>query len=906
MNSAEYYKQHGDACRDSGNLGSAIKNYNKAIGINADYWQAHANLSMLLAQIGDDKLAIEHAKISVEIVPSIAELHDNLGSIYRLTGHYNDALSSYSEALSIDPNLLSALHNSGLVHAKLGHVDMALKLLKHSVLINDNYPESHVVLGDLYVDKKDYESAYKSYKKANILSNGSSDLHIKIGLVLYELGEVESAINSFRDAVKDSPDPGGVYFNLGVLYRKEYMLDEALHAYEKAIEYDSLHEDSYIYKSDILREIGDLYGSLGVAEYVIGFNPKSYKAHTIIGNILSEQGDFDGAVCAYQNAIHIFPEYKEAHNGLGAVLTFQGKYEKSIDAYNHAIEIDRHYKEAYNGIGNTFKAQGRFNDAIRSYNHAIEIDRHYKEAYNGLGNVFRNQGRLEDAIKSYNKVVEIDHSHKGAYNGLGNALKKQGKIKDAIASYERAIEIDPNNILLAAPLFDCFRLVCDWKHAITISDKLDTISNSTIDASNQSPLSPFISIYRESDPVVLLDRVVEWSSYNLDKHYQSREFSFSDQCRDASDQIKVGYISHDFRNHPVGILVHNLFKHHDRTKFQIFIYSYGPDDGSDFRSAVISGSDHFCDMRNMSHLESATRIFDDQIDILVDLTGFTEGGRYEICAYKPAPIQVNYLGFPGSSGSDFFDYIITDHILTPVGFERFFSEKLVRLPDCYQVNSQEVVPDQNGYVRADFSLPDDEIVFCSFNNSRKIDEVVFNSWMNILKEVNGSVLWLHTKSPLQVENLRVECKNYGINPDRLVFAETLPIREHLERHKLADIALDTFVYNGGLTTSLALSSNVPVVTLQGDRYVSRMSSSLINTVSLPELITCTASEYEDMAIELAKNPELLLDVKNRLSFSVKEGPLFNAGRFTANLEKSFMRMWSQYCNGNKPCHIDVH
>ncbi|MEJ1342756.1 MAG: tetratricopeptide repeat protein [Candidatus Sedimenticola sp. (ex Thyasira tokunagai)] len=725
------------------------------------------------------------------------------------------------------------------------------------------------------------------------------------GREFHQNGKLSAAERAYKKAIRANHDFVEAHNNLGNVFLDSGRLKEAAVAYTKALKLLPAHPVLLNNLGNVLQLRGENEKAISWLNKAIANDPGYADAYSNLGNALAGLGRFEKAAASYRQAITISPGLADAYNNLGGVLRKLGELDDAVTNFLKAIGIDSEHKEAHNGLGNALKDQGRLEEAITSYRRAIKIDPKHKEACNGLGNALKDQGRPEEAVASYRRAIEIDPEHKEAYNGLGNALKDQGRLEDAIASYRRAIGISPNNIASVSSLFDCFRLVCDWKNAKITSDRLDKIQESTIDAFDQLPAPPFINLYREADSTTLLNSTREWCDYNLHKYYKSRPFSFLKNGVCGRSKIRVGYISHDFRDHPVGLLVHNLFQHHDRNRFQIYTYSYGPDDGSDYRQSVISGSDYYCDITDLDHLSAAKKVFDDQIDILVDLTGFTRGGRYEICAYKPAPIQINYLGFPGSSGSDHFDYVITDWTLSPAGYENSFSEKLIRLPDCYQVNSQEIQLTNYGYTRANFALPDDAIIFCSFNNPRKIDEHVFRSWMRILSTVDRSVLWLIENNEQLTKNLSDQAKRSGVDPSRLIFSKTVPLQEHMERHALADIALDPFSYNGGITTSLSLHANVPVVTLQGGHYISRMSSSLLRAVSLSELIAHSVEEYEEIVIRLAKDRGFLSDTKSKLAFNTTNGPLFNASRFCENIEKSFVEVCGKYIDGESPAHIDI-
>jgi protein O-GlcNAc transferase len=349
----------------------------------------------------------------------------------------------------------------------------------------------------------------------------------------------------------------------------------------------------------------------------------------------------------------------------------------------------------------------------------------------------------------------------------------------------------------------------------------------------------------------------------------------------------------------------NLFGLHHREAFGVYCYSYGPDDGSDYRARIQQDCDKFVDIRDLSHADAAKCICEDQIDILVDLKGYTKDSRLDVCALHPAPIQATYLGFPGTTGADFFDYVITDRIVTPQEHTPYYKEHFVYLPHCYQVNDHRQPISEKNWTKKDFGLPDESFVFSSFNHPYKIDPVMFDVWMKILRMVPEAVLWLLKGSKAAGKNLRHEAETRGVKPERLIFADRLPKEEHLGRMKLSDLALDTRVVNGHTTTSDGLWAGVPVITLMGTHFASRVSSSILTAVGLPELITHSLDDYETLAVRLTRNPEQLAAIRQKLTKNRLTQPLFDTPRFVMNLETAYREMWKMFVAGEKPQQINV-
>jgi protein O-GlcNAc transferase len=447
---------------------------------------------------------------------------------------------------------------------------------------------------------------------------------------------------------------------------------------------------------------------------------------------------------------------------------------------------------------------------------------------------------------------------------------------------------------------------CAWQELEGVSAKLDVLTEMALDSGTRPAEMPYTSVARHADPSLNFAVASSWSSdiamstSNLNIH-----FPFDDR-RSSKTKIAVGYLSHDFRNHPVAHLILTLFGLHNRNEFEIFCYSYGPDDTSYYRRRIRHDCDRFVDLRDAGHGHAARCIHDDQIDILVDLTGYTEGNRLGICALRPAPIQVSYLGFPGTTGAEFFDYIITDRLVTSEEQADYYSENFVYMPHCFMVSDYTQAISERDWKKADLGLPEESFVFSSFNQAYKIAPSVFDVWMKVLRQVPESVLWVGQLNATAEKNLKRKAHEKGVSPERLVFAERVPSKdEHLARLRLADLALDTSIYNGHATTNDALWAGVPVITLKGSHFASRASASLLTAIGLPELITHSLEEYEALVVHLALDSDELGGIRQRLAKNRLAEPLFDTPRFARNLEKAYKEMWEIFLAGKKPRQIKV-
>jgi predicted O-linked N-acetylglucosamine transferase (SPINDLY family) len=443
--------------------------------------------------------------------------------------------------------------------------------------------------------------------------------------------------------------------------------------------------------------------------------------------------------------------------------------------------------------------------------------------------------------------------------------------------------------------------LCEWSGLNDVFDRQKVL----VGGKDHAGISPFTLLSIPSSPAEQLMCARKRAASLVPSAALLRAqlgFAFA---RVPKPKLRIGYLSADLCQHAVACLIAELFELHDRQEFEVYAYACGPDDGSEMRTRLARTCDRFVDVRAMAFQEAARRIHEDRIDVLVDLNGYTKGARTEILALRPAPIQVNWLGYPGTMGAEFVDYIITDRFITPPGHEPFFSENIVYLPDCYQVNDRKRKIAPRTPTRIQTGLPEDGFVFCCFNNTFKITAAVFDVWMCLLKKIPKSVLWLLEANSGAVANLKREAKVRGVNPNRLVFAPRMSTEIHVARFRLADLFLDTMPYNAHTTASEALWAGLPVLTCAGETFASRVAGSLLTAIGLPELITQSLAEYEAAALRLARDPSELAGLRERLSKNRLTTPLFDSERFMRHLERAYQMMWDIYANGDAPRRIEV-
>jgi protein O-GlcNAc transferase len=638
---------------------------------------------------------------------------------------------------------------------------------------------------------------------------------------------------------------------------------------------------------------------------ILHTNPSHASSLHLLGLIAYQGGKTDVAAKLISKAVEINPESAVYLNDMGVALNEQGKTNNAIACYEKAVEINPGYADAYYNMGNALNDQGKAKEAIACYEKAVAINPEYVDAYYNMGNTLKGQGKAKEATACYEKAVEIDPDYADAYHNMGNTLNDQGKIEESIACYEKAVEIDPNDAEAINDLVRQLQQTCAWEKLEGMTARLDTLTRKALDRGKKPAEHPFLNLTRHADPCRNSAIAKSWGC-DMMRRMPNPEIHFAfDDRRSCKKRITVGYLSNDFQNHATAHLMLKLFGLHNRDEFTIYCYSYGKDDRSFYRAQIQQDCDQFIDLDNLSNIDAAKCIYEDQVDILVDLKGYTKGNRLAICALRPAPIQVNYLGFPGTTGADFFDYIITDRIVTPEHHAPYYAENFVYLPHCYQVNDHTQLISNKDLKKTDLGLPESSFVCCSFNQGYKIEPIMFDVWMKILRQLPECVLWLLVKSKTAERNLREEAEKRGVQPERLIFAKELPKGEHLARLRLADLALDTRIYNGHTTTSDALWAGVPVITLQGSHFASRVSSSILTGMGLCELITHNLDEYEALAVRLIRSPGNLKAMREKLAKNRKTEPLFDTSRFADNIERAYKEMWKIFLAGERPRQIEV-
>ncbi len=611
------------------------------------------------------------------------------------------------------------------------------------------------------------------------------------------------------------------------------------------------------------------------------------------GNRLEDAGDLVAARRCYEHAVELMPGLARAHLNLGNVMLASGQPESALEAYGVALALDPHYSAAHYNMGNAYARLRNAPAAMACYLRALSLKPDFADAYVALGNAQEDLQLLGQAEASYRSALQLQPGYAQVYSNLGFVLSGQKKWAEALAAFRQAASLD--HAPASAQICFCAGQLCEWHNRIgeekTVADMI---------MRGVGDISPFPVLSMDSvqgDPAQLQRLAAR--RFAEDRLLPRSVLAHGGEGRPSTDtRLRIGYLSADFHDHATMHLLRGVLAEHDNSRFAIHGYSYGRTSDHATQQAR-SACESFVDLKDLSDLEAASAIAGGGIDILVDLKGFTQGARVEISALRPAPLLVNWLGYPGTLGHpQLADYIIGDPIVTPPAAAADFSETLALMPNCYQPNDRaKVIGGNPGRLAA--GLPEHGFVFCSFNQSFKFNPGTFDVWCRLLREIPGSVLWLLTQTDAVTANLRSEAQARGVEGSRLIFAPRMDLADHLGRLQLADLALDTFPYNSHTTASDALWVGVPLVTLTGRTFASRVGASLLNAAGVPEFVVQSWDDYFSLARSLALDPSGLRPIRQKLARNRLSCPLFDTVGFTRDLERLYIAMWQQHQKGTR-------
>lgn len=777
-------------------------------------------------------------------------------------GRLKDAAGVCSAILGVDPRHVGARHLLGILALRSGNAPASAVHLRNSLAIDSRQPDVWCTLSTVLLQLGQKREALDCTQRAVELAPADPRVLYAHGNALMAMSRAEEALGSFSTACKLQPDYAKAFNSLGNALLTLRRLPDALAAYDRSLQIDGNNPEAAFNRANALLALGRPAEAVAAADRAIALDSRMACAYYVRGNGLLDQGLALEALASFDRSIALDPVSAESHRNRGKAL----------------LDLNR------------------LGEALSSLDRALQIRPDYTGAAVNRGNALLRLGRVEDAIAAYRKVLERDPDNVDALSNLGSAFLDTGRSQEMAACFDRLAQSTPGFAYAQGSLLQAQLQAMVWGHYDALTRQVaESVSL------GRRATAPLWFLSHSDSASLQLQCARTFAAHS----YPTAAQALCGGRRYAHERIRVAYVSGDFRIHAVSLLMAGVFERHDRERFEFIAVSLKPPEHSPLGRRVQAAFPRFHDLSASSDAEIAAFIRDNEVDIAVDLMGGTSGARTAIFAQRPAPLQVNYLGYPGTLGADFTDYMIADPFVIPPQSRELYQEKIVYLPDCFQANDSARPRDQQRFTRSELGLPASGLVLCCFNNIVKVNPPMFDIWCRLLTRVDGAVLWMLADTAAARQALRREAQNRGVDPARLIFAGRTSYEDYLARMELADLFLDTFPFNAGTTASDALWVGLPVLTYTGEAFASRMAGSLLSTLDLSELITYSPEDYEARALELAAQPERLASIRARLARNRDEGPLFDTERICRQLEAAFQTMWLRHERGDPPAAFAV-
>jgi predicted O-linked N-acetylglucosamine transferase (SPINDLY family) len=743
---------------------------------------------------------------------------------------------------------------------------------------------------------KKYDEAEKNLRQVMGIDENSIDLWLNLGILNFEKREFKQAISNLAKCVELDPNHILSRKLIAQVHDQNGEFNRAIVCLKKILQLNPNDLDALIGIGAILNDLKEYDASIQYHQLAIKVNPNFTCGYINMGVALSGLNKFDLALYNYSIGLELDPGDSQIWFNKGFTFHELKRYEEAIAHYDKALSLKPDYAEAWGNKGVTLQELKRYDEAIAYFDKALSLMPEYTEAWSNKGATLQELKRYDEAIAHFDKALSLKPDYAEAWGNKGGTLNELKRYDEAIAHYDKALSLKFDIDWIYGDLIHAKMKICNWSD---YRNSLEIVCKKVI--ANQKVAAPFTllsltdnaALHKQSSEIYAEDRYPKFSSLEVIPKAIKKE------------KIRIAYFSPDFRNHPVSFLTSELFEIHNRDRFEVLAFSLQQSPVSDETNLRLrSGFDKFFDVGNMSDKEIAKFARENAVDIAIDLAGPTKFSRTGIFSYRAAPIQVNWLGYPGTIGADFIDYIVADRTIIPETHHKFYVEKVVCLPNTYMVDDSKRVASSRRFTREECGLPKNSVVFCCFNNDYKFNSQVLDGWARILLRVGNSVLWISENNQYFKTNITAEFEKRGLDRSRLIFAKRLELMaDHLARYNVADLFLDTHPYNAHTTTVDSLKAGIPVLTLMGQSFASRVAASLLSAIGLPELITSTQEEYEALAIELAINPKKLADIKLKLVNNRLTTPLFDTQLFTKNIEDAYIKMMERYQANLKPDHI---
>jgi protein O-GlcNAc transferase len=845
----------------AGDLESAQAIYAEILADAPNHFDALHLLGVLRHQQGRNEEARALILAAIAVNPKSVDALCNLGLVLQEQRRYAEAVAVYDRALAVDPRLPEALNNRGTALRGLNRPAAAIMSFDRALAIRPDYTEAHL-------------------NRAALLAG---------------LGRSDEAIAGYDQMIAARPENFEAHRGRGRALQAQQKFEAALLSYARAMILRPEDVDIRHDRGVALNALGRHREAIGELDKVLAKQPDNGAALAQRGIALAEVGRYPEAEVALARAISLRPDDAAALDSRGVALQGLDRPTEALACHDRAMAIKPANPAALNNRGHALLALKRYAEALESYDRALAFAPAGARVLVNRGVALGALRQHQEALECFNAALLLMPNDASPHCHRGDALMALGNFAAAFESYERMLVLRMPLTAALDRLALCVAKLCDWPRAAEIAHQLEIhVRDGT------AVISPLTLLHYDS---TLAQQLACARRYIRDRVPPVSAPLIAATARNH-DKLRIAYLSANFNRPALTSLVADLFERHDRSKFEITGISFGADEDAIARTRTVSAFDAFFDLRASSDRDIAQRLRDLEIDIAIDLMGHRDDARPGILAARPVPIQVAYLGHAGTMGADFIDYIIADSIVVPPGEETFYAEKVVRLPDCYQVNDAKRVIAENTPTRKQAGLPEKGFVFASFNGGN-ISASVFDVWMGLLARIDGSVLWLSEVSDGTKFNLHQHAAARGADPARLIFAPPVDEAEHLARHRLADLFLDTFPCSTQTAASDALWAGLPVLTCRGNTFAGRVAASQLQSLGLTELVTSSPADYTALAQWLAEDRDILAEIRKRLAENRSTRPLFDTDLTRHHLEEAYTIMWARRQAGGRPASFEV-
>jgi protein O-GlcNAc transferase len=880
-----------------GRLAEADQAYRAVLMQQPHHFEALHWLGVLRLQQGDAQEAATLISRAVEQRPQALDALSNLAAALTMLNRSAEALAICDRILAATPRDPETLFNRGVALMQLRRPADALACFEGALAQRPDHLRALFNRGNMLAALERHAEALASYDRVLALNPHVLPAVQNRGNVLVKLGRCEEALAAFASLLARAPQNLDAQNGRAIALRGLGRHDEALASCDQLLNVAPSYLPALVTRGNVLLKLERPADALAAFERALAIQPDDVEAHNNRGLALHSLGRHDEALAAFDRALSIAPDHRESLVARAAVLNALNRPQEALASCERALRIKNDDIEALNQCALLHGRLRDFGRALACYDRILAFKPDSVESLVGKAVVFNELMHFSESLAALERALLIRPNDPAVLFRRAYVHSRLDRLDEASAGYERVLAIEPDHPTARGELAHTCLLLCAWDKLARIAPELDRqISNGT------SHFPPFVMLGFPVSPPNLAECTSRFAQATIPRPARP----YGPRGSGRAGPLRVAYLSANFCRHPVGYLIAGLFEHHDRSRIEPIGISFGPsDDNSDVRARIVRSFAKFHDVTALSDADAAAIVHDMNVDIAVDLMGHTAYARPGILAFRPAPIQVTYLGYPGPMNADFIDYVVADKVVLPADEPPPYREKIVRLPDSYQVNDSKRPIAERVPSRRELGLPENAFVFCCFNQIWKITKPTFEVWMRLMAAVEGSVLWLLQANDWATANLRREAQAKGIDPGRLIFAAPCEQTIHLARHRHADLILDTLPYNAHTTASDALWVGVPLVTCTGSTFAGRVAASLLHAIGLPELVTSNLEDYEALALKLAKDPALLKSVVGKLSQNRLTHPLFDTARFARHIESAYESMVERWQRGEPSAGFSV-